>query len=223
MPVEKMKVERSIVRQAIEDFRAMPWYKEIGAFLGVSCVIALIAWGGYGFFGREDQIGKVQGFRWERVIKIETYRMVHYKRTGYKRSGAYNVRTWTESYPVTHTTTDSKGNTSTSVSIETDRYYEYDRNEWCYLRKVVAWAPDHKPHWPAYALARGPLGEWNRVASKHQTYEIFVLCEAEENIKTLLTFKPKHVEWEKYAEGESVVATLNGFGWVQSLAQLEAE
>lgn len=206
-------------RSLLQKFRDLPWYGELGIFVLVTFLVTLSVWTTYGLLGREKQVSTIELLSWERVINIEAFRVVHYSRERSTHPDAYNVRTWTESRPVVTTTSNGRGGTSTSVKIVTDRYYEYDNNEWRHFRAVVAAGNDQEPHWPEYSLGVGPLGKENRVSDRPETYRVHVVNDS----GVRRAFITEQEEWQAYNKGETVIAVLSGFGSVKGLERVEAE
>lgn len=207
------------MKSSLQRFRDLPWYQEVGILAGVAFFLSLPVWLTYGLAGREKQVSTVENFYWKRIIKIETFRVVHESKTSWSPpNDAYNVKEWTEWWTESHNTYDDKGNIDGSyTTLESETYYSYDVNRWKYLREVKADAWDHTPHWPKYELAMGPLGKENRLGKKPTYYEIHIT--GDEGSKV---FKTTQKVWDRYKMGETVVAVVNGFGWVLQLEQLEA-
>ena len=193
-------------RSLLQKFRELPWYKELGIFAAVTLVLSLFVWIGYGLLGRERQVSTIELFSWQRVVNIQDYATYHYNKTKWKKSGAFNVRTWTE---MEYHLMDEEW--------ESVRYYEYDRNEWRHFRSVVAAGNDHNPYWPDYKLGMGPLGKQNQVSDTPESYSIHVVNDEGER----RVFECPQSTWDRYEKGETVIAVLNGFGSVQELDRLE--
>jgi len=204
------------VKSELQKFRDLPWQHEVGILLGAAFVLSLVTWIGYGFGGREHQVSTITNFYWKRVVHIETYKKIHESNTTWSPpNDAYNVKDWTESYLESHY--DEKGNFS-HTTLEWDTHYSYDVNRWKHLRTVEADAWDHHPKWPAFELATGTLNKMNRVSSQEDYYEIHVKTDEGDKV-----FKTHLDEFNSYILDETVLATVNGFGWVMRLEHAEAD
>lgn len=204
-------MKRYPIKQLVADFKALPWYQELGILTVVSIIVVLPCWLLYGFFGREYQPSRVTGLQWSRSIDVEEFRVVHESDTTWSPPrDAYNVNRWTEYWTESHDTYDSKGNVDGSYNtIESEDHYSYDVNRWRLRETYTSDGVGKKTKWPDIVLKMGPLGKKDRAGKRRSKYIVNLL--GEEGAKK---FECPEEEWRTYEDNQEVIAVVNGFGWV---------
>ncbi len=186
--------------------------------IGVGSAV-LILFGGlmWGIFGTMHDVGTVAATEWEWHIDVVHWEKVHYRDKGSKPGGAYNVKTRVEANTVV--TTDAEGNTSTS--IEYDRRYTYDLDQWVTWRTFSKADGTKKPIPPEYELPTLPSSAQAprqcQVGSVRQRFRVVVDAEK------IRIWETDQVSWSKWNKGDLCDVNLTGFGSIRRLEKIKTE
>ena len=201
----------------------------------LSCILSTCAWLGYGFFGREHQSGNVVQVTWYWHVDVVRWDKRHYHdttsshpsscRNSGECGGTYNTSSWEESYTVSTTSTDSKGNVTIKNETRWETHYRYDHDEWVPQRTYSRSGHDKAPKAPEYHLDQAPPTNARRsrpdeVGSVRRPYTVLVECEDGKG-RTLET--ESFTEWSVWDKGDVCDVVLTGFGSVVELRPLKVE
>ncbi len=218
-------------RRSVPRWSELSHPQRIVALAVMAFAVSLFAWLGWGLFGVEHQTGKVVVCRWAWHIDVQKWDKRHYERVSYRHpsscpdesfcGGVYNFRSWTEAR--TTTSTDSKGNTSIHVHVDT--YHAYDHDEWVPHRTFSVTGTDRSPHPPTDFVLERPTTDARtqhqcQVGEIRRPYTVLVECQdGKGRTWTTLDFN----EWAAWNPGDRVDVNLTGFGEVRTIAPLRVE